>query len=101
LWKLTVPPSAAALAYELSYADTSAGARVTSVSVADSAVGVLRITTLSIDGSSRLVGITDPDSTTVSFAYLDSLARFSKSRTDRRGYTTNFEYDAGRRVSRG
>ncbi|HRQ78493.1 MAG TPA: RHS repeat-associated core domain-containing protein [Gemmatimonadaceae bacterium] len=101
LWKLTVPPSAAAIAYELAYADTAAGARVASISVADSAVGVLRITTLGTDGMGRLTGITDPDSTTVSFAYLDSLPSFVKSRSDRRGYATTFEYDAGRRVSRG
>ncbi|MEO6085185.1 MAG: hypothetical protein ABIQ18_18930, partial [Umezawaea sp.] len=57
-----------------------------------------RVSTLSTDCDGRLLGITNPGLAAVTFGYGDATSRVT-SRTDRRGYRTDFRYDAASRLS--
>jgi RHS repeat-associated protein len=59
-----------------------------------------RVTLAHAHGDSRITGITDPDQRTVQLAYEDPAApeRITR-RTDRRGYSTRFDFDAVGKVA--
>ncbi len=96
LWKITVPPAGAGLAYTFAY---NGSGKLATVTVPDSAVGVNRTTTVTIDGTGRLTAITDPGVPAVSFGYDAVVVRRLVTRTDRRGTVTRYRYDASHRVA--
>jgi RHS repeat-associated protein len=57
----------------------------------------IRTTTLNRDASNQVTSIVDPDSHGVNFVWTGQLMT---RRVDRRGYATDFSYDAGRRLTR-
>jgi RHS repeat-associated protein len=92
LTTITVPPATSPLSYTFNYTNE----RVSTI-VAPG-VPSSRTTTLTINATTgRLTGIQGPDGYTFGFGY-GSDNKIS-SRTDRRGTVTDFQYDAGSRVS--
>ncbi|MBW3654601.1 MAG: hypothetical protein KY444_00730, partial [Gemmatimonadetes bacterium] len=89
--RLSVPPAEAA-GYRFVYGGDGRLARVE----APGAGAQARVTAVSRTGA-RVDSITDPDSTRVRFGYAGS-GRVA-SRTDRRGYRTDFRFGAGNRVT--
>lgn len=57
-----------------------------------------RITTVANDCAGRITSVTAPGLPAVAFGYADASPRIA-SRTDRRGYRTDFRYDAANRLS--
>jgi len=88
---ITVPPAGqSATTYTLAYV---AGTRILD-KITDPAGRILDATIT----SGNLIGLTDPDGVGVSFVY-DGTRRLT-NRTNRRGYTTNYVYANGLRVTR-
>jgi RHS repeat-associated protein len=92
LVSVTLPPVGSGRTYQFAY---SGGVLQT---VTAPPVGSLaRIATL-FASAARVDSIRDPDQTTIRFGYALGTNRVT-GRTDRRGYTTYFDYDAGQKLS--
>jgi YD repeat-containing protein len=93
LTTITLPPAASPLSYSLSYDAYGRIARIDAPGVP-----ATRTTILAVDpATGRLTAITEPDGRVVRFSYGSD--HKIASRTDRRGTVTDFQYDAGGRVS--
>jgi RHS repeat-associated protein len=79
------------LSYTFTY--TSCGGQLNGVTAPGG-----RFTSLSTDCPGRLLSVTNPGLPAVSFGYADATSRIA-SRTDRRGFRTDFRYDAAFRLS--
>ena len=88
LTSITLPHG---LAYTFSY--YSCGGQLSNVGAPGG-----RYTALTTDCDGRLLTVTNPGLPAVSFGYGDGTARIA-SRTDRRGYRTDYRYDAAFRLS--
>jgi RHS repeat-associated protein len=87
---ITLPPAASPLSYTVTYVSGKVS------TIVAPGVPSSRTTTLTITGG-RLTSILEPDTRTVSFGYGSD--NKITSRTDRRSTVTDFQYDAGNRVS--
>ncbi|HEU0051982.1 MAG TPA: hypothetical protein VFQ39_02350, partial [Longimicrobium sp.] len=87
-------PGAAGYSYHFEFANT--GGTLSRV-LSPTGTGY-RYTMVATDAAGRVGRITDPSGDSVRFGYADATARV-RSRTDRRGFTTLYHFDAGARLT--
>ena len=92
---LKIPPTGSGLAYDFTYSGNPL--LLASVSVPDSAVGALRVTTLSRAGDT--LSITDPGLPAAKYIYTSTVANRIVARKDRRGAKWSYTFDTGYRLS--
>jgi RHS repeat-associated protein len=95
---ITLPPSGSGRVYTFTYTSpTDCMTQLASVT-APPADGASRVTVLTITGG-RITAIRDPDNVSVGYGYDPGFANRVISRTDRRGFTTRYRFDAAAKLA--